>query len=152
MLLKIAPDLRDDELEDISQCCGGGTVDGIIVSNTTLARPPLKSRYAGEPGGLSGAPLFEPSTRRLARLYLLTAGRIPLIGVGGIGDADTAWAKILAGATLLQLYSALVYRGPGLVAEILEGLAARLAREKTTLAALRGCDAEAIAHHGLSGT
>ncbi len=152
MLLKIAPDLRDDELEDIARCCGGGTVDGIVVSNTTIARPPLKSRLAHERGGLSGAPLFELSTRRLARLYLLTEGRIPLIGVGGIGDAGTAWAKILAGATLLQLYSALVYRGPGLVAEILEGLSARLARQGLTLETARGRDASAIAHQGLSGT
>jgi dihydroorotate dehydrogenase len=152
MLLKIAPDLRDGELEDIARCCGGGTVDGIIVSNTTIARPPLKSRHAHEPGGLSGAPLFELSTRQLARLYLLTQGRIPLIGVGGIGDAETAWAKILAGATLLQLYSALIYRGPGLVAEILEGLSTRLRREGSTLAKACGRDATAIAHQGLSGT
>jgi len=152
MLLKIAPDLRDDELEDIAQCCGGGTVDGIIVSNTTISRPPLKSRHAGEQGGLSGAPLFKLSTRQLAHLYLLTQGRIPLIGVGGIADAETAWAKILAGATLLQLYSALVYRGPGLVAEILAGLAARLARHGLTLETARGRDARSIAHQGLSGT
>ncbi|MGQ0484080.1 MAG: quinone-dependent dihydroorotate dehydrogenase [Hyphomicrobiales bacterium] len=144
MLLKIAPDLRGDELEDIARCCGGGTVDGIIVSNTTIARPPLKSRHAQESGGLSGAPLFELSTRQLARLYLLTDGRIPLVGAGGIGDAETAWAKILAGATLLQLYSALVYRGPGLVAEIVEGLSARLRREGSTLAAIRGRDASAL--------
>ena len=152
MLLKIAPDLSAGELEDIARCCGGGTVDGIIVSNTTIARPPLKSRHAHEPGGLSGAPLFELSTRQLARLYLLTQGRIPLVGVGGIGDAETAWAKILAGATLLQLYSALIYRGPALVAEIVEGLSARLTREGSTLASVRGRDAKAIAHQGLSGT
>jgi dihydroorotate dehydrogenase len=152
MLLKIAPDLRNDELEDIARCSAGGTVDGIIVSNTATARPPLKSRHAQEPGGLSGAPLFELSTRQLARLYLLTDGRIPLIGVGGIGDAETAWAKILAGATLVQLYSALVYRGPRLVAEILEGLSARLARDGATLESVRGRDAKAAAHQGLSGT
>ncbi len=155
MLLKIAPDLRDNELEDIAHCCGGGTVDGIIVSNTTIARPPLQSRHAQEPGGLSGAPLFELSTRQLARLYLVTEGRIPLVGVGGVSDAETAWAKILAGATLLQLYSALIYRGPGLVAEILEGLSARLGREGSTLESVRGRDAKAVAHQGhqgLSGT
>ena len=152
MLLKIAPDLRDDELEDIAQCCGGGIVDGIVVSNTTISRPPLKSRHAREQGGLSGAPLFELSTRQLARLYLLTQGRIPLVGVGGIADAETAWAKILAGATLLQLYSALIYRGPGLVAEILTGLAERLARDGLTLETARGRDARSIAHQGLSGT
>jgi dihydroorotate dehydrogenase len=152
MLLKIAPDLRDDELEDIAKCCGGGTVDGIVVSNTTIARPPLKSNQAQEQGGLSGAPLFELSTRQLARLYLFTQGRIPLVGVGGIGDAGAAWTKILAGATLLQLYSALVYRGPKLVAEILAGLTERLAHQGSTLETARGREAEAIAHQGLSGT
>ncbi len=152
MLLKIAPDLGDSELEDIARCCDGGSVDGIIVSNTTISRPPLGSRHAGEPGGLSGAPLFELSTRQLARLYLLTGGRIPLVGAGGIADAETAFVKILAGATLLQLYSALVYRGPGLVAEILAGLAARLAHDGLTLQTARGREAEAIAHQGSSGT
>ena len=152
MLLKIAPDLGDDELEDIARCCGGGAVDGIIVSNTTLRRDGLSSPARGEAGGLSGAPLFALSTRVLAKVYLLTGGRLPLIGAGGIGDAETAWIKLRAGATLLQLYSALVYAGPALVEEILTGLAARLAASGQTLDAVRGSDAAAFAHQGLSGT
>jgi dihydroorotate dehydrogenase len=152
MLLKIAPDLRDDELEDIAVACGGGAVDGIIVSNTTLSRNDLRSPLQGQAGGLSGKPLFALSTRQLAKLFILTNGAIPLIGVGGIHDAETAWIKLAAGATLLQLYSALVYKGPALVTEILSGLSGRLGREGLTLARLRGRDASAIAHHGLSGT
>jgi dihydroorotate dehydrogenase len=88
----------------------------------------------------------------LAKVYLLTGGRLPLIGAGGIGDAESAWLKFCAGATLLQLYSALVYAGPSLVQEILDGLAARLAASGETLDAVRGRDAAAIAHQGLSGT
>jgi dihydroorotate dehydrogenase len=153
MLLKIAPDLRPDELEDIAICCGKGAVDGIVVSNTTIARPALKSIHASEPGGLSGTPLFDLSTRQLAHLYVLTGGRIPLIGAGGIGDVETAWIKLRAGATLLQLYSALVYRGPRLVGEILQGLTVRLDRAgASSLAAIVGADSQSLAHHGLSGT
>ena len=152
MLLKIAPDLRDDELQDIAAACGGGAVDGIIVSNTTLGRDGLQSPLKGEQGGLSGKPLFSLSTRVLARMFELTDGQIPLVGVGGIHDAETAWTKVCAGASLLQVYSALVYRGPGLVQEVLSGLSRRLAREGTSLAALRGRDAAAIAHQGISGT
>lgn len=150
MLLKIAPDLRDDELEDIARCCAGGTVDGIIVSNTTLRRDGLKSSRQAEPGGLSGRPLFGLSTQVLAKVYRLTAGAIPLVGAGGISDAGSAWTKLRAGASLLQLYSALVYRGPGLVSDILAGLSGRLGGGQT-LDAITGADAEAIAHHGLSG-
>ena len=124
MLLKIAPDLGADEMADVAQICGNGAVDGIVVANTTLARPHLASALARESGGLSGAPLFDLSTRQLAKLYLLTQGRIPLVGAGGISDAATALAKLRAGASLLQLYSALVYQGPGLVGDILQGLAA----------------------------
>lgn len=152
VLLKIAPDLRDDELQDIAAACAGGAVDGIIVSNTTLAREGLRSPLAGEQGGLSGRPLLALSTRQLARLHLLTKGAIPLVGAGGVHDRASALLKIRAGASLVQLYSALVYRGPGLVAEILSGLAAELSRSGETLDSLRGRDAEAIAHHGGSGT
>jgi dihydroorotate dehydrogenase len=127
MLLKIAPDLRNDELEDIAACCMGGTVDGVIVSNTTLARPLLRSSHKAETGGLSGRPLLALSTARLANFWLMTQGKVPLIGAGGIADAETAWRKITAGASLLQLYSALVFEGPGLVGRILEGLESRLA-------------------------
>lgn len=124
MLLKIAPDLNHEELEDIAACCAAGGVDGIIVSNTTIARPRLASIHAHEQGGLSGSPLFEASTAALAKMRALTQGRIPLIGVGGISDAASAAAKLRAGASLVQLYTALVYQGPGLISDILRGLAA----------------------------
>lgn len=153
MLLKIAPDLGDDELQDIAAVCAGGAVDGIIVSNTTLSRSGLRSGLKTEQGGLSGAPLFQLSTRQLARLYVLTAGRIPLVGVGGIDSAATAWRKIEAGATLIQLYSALVYQGPELVSHILTGLEQRLEAEGlTSLSSVTGRKAGDIAHQGLSGT
>ena len=152
MLLKIAPDLRDDELTDIAAACGGGAVDGIIVSNTTLSRAGLRSPLAAEQGGLSGRPLLELSTRQLARLHLLTRGAIALVGAGGVHDAASALLKIRAGASLVQLYSALVYRGPGLVAEILSGILAEIGRSGGTLASLRGRDAVAISHQGESGT
>jgi dihydroorotate dehydrogenase len=153
MLLKIAPDLGPGELEDIAACCADVAVDGIIVSNTTISRPPLRSLKAQEPGGLSGPPLFELSTRQLARLYLLTGGRIPLVGVGGICDAETAWLKLAAGATLLQLYTALIYEGPPLIPDILTGLVERLdSAGLSSLAAVTGSEAERLAHHGLSGT
>lgn len=126
MLLKIAPDLSTPELADIAAVTAKGEVDAVIISNTTLSRPPLHSRHKGEAGGLSGKPLFALSTRQLARFHQLSGGKLPLIGVGGISDAETAWMKIMAGASLLQVYSALVYKGPDLVQEILEGLARRL--------------------------
>jgi dihydroorotate dehydrogenase len=122
MLLKIAPDLGDAELADIAACCLGA-VDGVIISNTTLSRPTLSSPHRAETGGLSGKPLFDLSTRQLAKFYVLTQGRIPLIGVGGISDAETAFAKICAGASLVQLYSALAFHGPGLITQITQGLA-----------------------------
>lgn len=122
MLLKIAPDLSLDELQDVADCCAGGAVSGVIISNTTIGRGNLKSPHAKETGGLSGKPLFELSTRQLAQFYKMTGGRIPLIGVGGVSDAETAWAKIQAGASLIQLYSALVYQGPALVSDICAGL------------------------------
>jgi dihydroorotate dehydrogenase len=151
MLLKIAPDLSEEELEDIASCCAGGAVDGIIVSNTTLTRAGLRSPLGGEQGGLSGAPLLELSTRQLARLFLLTAGRIPLVGVGGVHDAASALLKLRAGASLVQLYSALVYQGPGLVAAILGGIVEELVRRNETLEGLRGRDAAALAHQSGSG-
>ena len=122
ILLKIAPDLAEADLQDVARLCGGGAVDGVIISNTTLSRPPLKSMHASEAGGLSGAPLFELSTQCLAQFHQMSGGKIPLIGVGGISDAATALAKFKAGASLIQLYSALVYKGPGLVQDICEGI------------------------------
>jgi dihydroorotate dehydrogenase len=126
MLLKIAPDLGSDELQDVAAACGNGAVDGVIISNTTISRPVLASPHAREAGGLSGRPLFELSTLQLAAFYKMTSGRIPLIGVGGVSDVETAWAKICAGASLIQLYSALVYHGPALVTDICAGLDAKI--------------------------
>jgi dihydroorotate dehydrogenase len=153
MLVKIAPDLSDREIEVIAELCSADPIDGIIVSNTTVSRPPLRSPLARERGGLSGKPLFDMSTRALARLRLLVDRRVVLVGTGGISDAATAWAKIAAGATLIQLYTALVYRGPALIDEILDGLASRLAEGGfASIAQASGCRAREIAHHGSAGT
>jgi dihydroorotate dehydrogenase len=129
VFLKIAPDLNDREIADIAEVAGLVGVDAIIATNTTLDRAGLRSPQAGEAGGLSGAPLFERSTAVLARLYCETGGTIPLIGVGGIGSAEQAYAKIRAGATAVQLYTALVYGGIGLVAQIVRELDALLERD-----------------------
>ncbi len=130
LLLKIAPDLNDEDLADIAAVALAGALDGLIVSNTTIARPAtLRSGFAKETGGLSGAPLFEPSTAVLSRMFALTEGRLPMIGVGGIASPEQAYAKIRAGASLVQLYSAMIYQGPGLVTRINRGLAALLARD-----------------------
>jgi dihydroorotate dehydrogenase len=130
LLLKIAPDLSAGQLEDIAEVALTSGIDGLIVSNTTVARPPgLKSPLRGETGGLSGAPLFGPSTEMLRAVFRLTRGELPLVGVGGIRSGSDAYAKIRAGASLVQLYTALVYRGPGLVAEITAELAAALRRD-----------------------
>ena len=124
VLVKIAPDLDLRGLDDVVAVCVSRGVDGMIVSNTTIERPPaLRGAKAREAGGLSGRPLFEPSTRMLARAYLRCAGAFALIGCGGVDSADAAVAKIEAGATLVQLYTGLAYRGPALVDEILSGLA-----------------------------
>jgi dihydroorotate dehydrogenase len=123
LLIKIAPDLDARGLEDIVATALAHRVDGLIVSNTTVARPAsLSSRNRAESGGLSGRPLFEPSTRLLARAYLLTGGAMPLIGCGGVEDARTALAKIEAGANLVQLYTGLALNGAGVIEEILGGL------------------------------
>jgi dihydroorotate dehydrogenase len=152
MLLKIAPDLEADEMQAIAECCLVAAVDGVIISNTTLSRPELHSLHAKETGGLSGAPLFDLSTQQLARFYLLTQGKIPLIGVGGIANADQAWSKICAGASLLQLYSALVFQGPQLVQQILAGLSRKLAMTNfATLSQAVGTSAERIAHQSPLG-
>jgi dihydroorotate dehydrogenase len=124
LLVKISPDLDLRGLDDVVEVCIARGVDGLIVANTTTARPSsLTHRNKTETGGLSGRPLFEPSTRMLARAYLRCGGALKLIGAGGVENAETALAKIEAGATLVQLYTGLVYRGPGLIGEILDGLA-----------------------------
>jgi dihydroorotate dehydrogenase len=130
LLLKIAPDLTDADRRDIADVALAGALDGLIVSNTTIARPAgLDSRFASEAGGLSGRPLFQPATDTLREIYRLTGGKLPIIGVGGIAGAVDAYAKIRAGARLVQLYSALVFQGPGLVRRIKEELAVLLARD-----------------------
>ena len=129
IFVKIAPDLDRHELEHVAKVALSSGIDGIIATNTTLSRDGLQNRHRGEKGGLSGAPLFERSTQVLARLSELTDGNLPLIGVGGIGSAEDAYAKIRAGAQAVQLYSALVYAGLSLVQDITTGLDALLQRD-----------------------
>ncbi len=143
IFLKIAPDLGDGDLAEVAAVALEHGVSAIVATNTTLAREGLASPLRGEPGGLSGQPLFLRSTQVLARLAQLTEGRLPLIGVGGIASAEQAYAKIRAGATALQLYTGLVYRGTRLVREILSGLEALLAADGyETLADAVGVDTE----------
>jgi dihydroorotate dehydrogenase len=129
VFLKIAPDLIEAELSDVAEVALASGIDAVIATNTTLSRDGLKSPQRSEAGGLSGAPLFDRSTRVLARLSALSDGRLPLIGVGGIASAEDAYAKIRAGAGAVQLYSALVYQGLSLVTDIARGLDAALARD-----------------------
>lgn len=129
VFVKIAPDLNDEEIEAIVEVAHSVRLDGIVATNTTLARDGLSSPNAREAGGLSGKPLFEKSTRVLARLSALTEGHLPLIGVGGIATAEDAYAKITAGAAAIQLYTALIFRGLSLVDEITRGLETLLARD-----------------------
>lgn len=127
LLVKVAPDLTEADRADIAEVALASGIDGLIVANTTLARPPgLPPHLAEGGGGLSGRPLFAPSTALLADFYRRTGGRLPLIGVGGIASGADAYAKIRAGARLVQLYTALVYQGPRLIAEIKREIAARL--------------------------
>ncbi len=129
IFLKIAPDLSDTELSEIADVARASGISGIIATNTTLDREGLRSDARDQAGGLSGRPLFEKSTRVLARLSQLTGGDMPLIGVGGVGSAEDAYAKICAGAHAVQLYSALVYEGLSLVSDIAKGLDAALERD-----------------------
>jgi dihydroorotate dehydrogenase len=144
VLLKIAPDLTLSELDDVVGIARKRGVDGVIVGNTTITRPAsLREREkAKEQGGLSGRPLFKLATRMLAETFVRAEGAFPLIGVGGIDSGPAAIAKIKAGATLLQLYTGLVFRGIGLVSEIKGDLAAALKRgHRNSLAAMVGVDA-----------
>ena len=130
VFLKVAPDLADADKADIAAAVVERKIDALIVSNTTIARPSrLKSAHAPEKGGLSGKPLFIPSTELLAEFHETLKGRIPLIGVGGVSSAEDAFEKIKAGASLVQLYTALIYRGPALVPQIVERLPALLRAE-----------------------
>ncbi|HEY2660375.1 MAG TPA: quinone-dependent dihydroorotate dehydrogenase [Caulobacteraceae bacterium] len=127
MLLKVAPDLDDGEIEAIVETVLAFGLDGIIAGNTTISRPDsLRSGLKGETGGLSGAPLMSLSTQTLARFHAAAAGRVALVGAGGVVSGADAYAKIRAGASAVQLYSAMVFEGPGLVTRIRRDLAARL--------------------------
>jgi dihydroorotate dehydrogenase len=143
IFLKIAPDLDDEGLAEIAEVAKTTGIACIIATNTTLSRDGLASRHRDEGGGLSGQPLFERSTRVLARLYRLTGGDIPLLGVGGVSNADQAWEKLRAGASAVQLYTALVYAGITLGAKIAQGLDARLEAEGMTMADVTGTGVDA---------
>lgn len=129
VFLKVAPDLEPADVDDIAEVAMARGVAALIIANTTITRPPLRSRHAGEGGGLSGAPLHDLALARLRDFRKATEGRLPLIAAGGIANADQAWARIRAGASLIQLYSALVYEGPGLARRINAGLIERLDRD-----------------------
>lgn len=129
VFLKVAPDLEPADIDAIARIAVDMRLGALIVSNTTIARPALRSPHAGEAGGLSGAPLRDLATRRIRDFRKATGGALPLVGVGGIGSAGDAWDRIRAGASLVQLYSALVYEGPGLARRIVRGLETRLRRE-----------------------
>ena len=142
LLLKIAPDLTPADARDVAQVALASGIDGLIVGNTTTSRPAgLRGRHARESGGLSGRPLFALSTELLREVFRLTEGRLPLIGVGGVASGADAYAKIRAGASLVQLYTALIYHGPGLVGRIKRDLAACLRADGfATVAAAVGAD------------
>jgi dihydroorotate dehydrogenase len=142
IFLKLAPDLEQQDIDDIARISLDKQIDALIISNTTISRPSLKSRHAAESGGLSGAPLKDLAQQRLVDFRAATGGRIPLIGVGGIANAADAYARIRAGASLVQLYSALVYEGPMLAQSINRGLLRLLDRDGfATLAEAVGVDA-----------
>lgn len=144
VLLKVAPDLTPAQQEDIAAVVLAHQVDGLIVSNTTLARPAiLAAGLRDQTGGLSGRLLKDQATRMVAAFYRLTGGQVPVVGVGGVSSAADAYEKIRAGATLVQLYTALVFHGPALVGEILAGLDRLLARDGyKDLSAAVGVDAD----------
>ena len=147
VLLKVAPDLSLAELDDVVHIARSRRVDGMIVANTTLARPSTlrESNRAKEQGGLSGRPLFRLSTRMVAETYVRTEGAFPLVGVGGIDTGGAALTKIRAGATLIQLYSSLIYKGLGLVDDIKRDLVSTLLRTgRDSLSEIVGADAAAI--------
>jgi dihydroorotate dehydrogenase len=147
VLLKIAPDLSLNELDDVVQIARSRRVDGMIVGNTTIARSSTlrETRRASEAGGVSGRPLFRLSTRMVAETYVRAEGAFPLIGVGGIDSGGAALTKIRAGATLIQLYSALIYKGLGLVSDIKRDLSSTLLRTgRDSLDEIVGADAATI--------
>ncbi len=129
VFLKVAPDLEPADIDAICRISIDRGLAALIVSNTTISRPPLKSRFAGEAGGLSGAPLKDLAQQRLRDFRKASGGAIPLVGVGGIASAEDAWARIRAGASLVQLYSAMAYEGPGIAARIVRGLERLMKRD-----------------------
>ena len=129
IFLKVAPDLEPADIDAIARIALDKKLGALIVSNTTISRPSLRSRHAEEAGGLSGTPLKPLALQRVRDFRKATGGQIPLVGVGGISSADDAWARIKAGASLVQLYSAMVYEGPGLGAKIVRGLERLMMRE-----------------------
>lgn len=150
LLVKLSPDIAVADLEEIAEVARKTSIAGIIATNTTISREGLKSSaeeiQACGDGGLSGLPLREPSNRMISRLYKLTAGKIPLIGVGGIFTAQDAFEKVCAGASLIQLYTGFIYQGPGIVADINKGLQETIEREgMRTLDEAVGCRAEEFA-------
>jgi len=153
VIVKIAPDIAEADLPAICERLAAHRVDGIAVSNTTLARGELADGQLGrQQGGLSGRPLFQRSTAMLARVYGLTEGKLPLIGIGGITSGETALAKLEAGASLIQLYTGLIYEGPGLIGRIKRHLAETLrVRGLSSLAGLTGCKAGEWAQRPLDG-
>lgn len=148
VLVKIAPDLESQDVEDLCALAMSEKLDGLVVSNTTIARPDsLTSPDRMQVGGLSGSPLFEPSTSLLRVVYAKTSGAIPLVGVGGISSGKDAYAKIRAGASLVQLYSALVFEGPALISKIKSDLRAYLSSDGfTTVADAVGADHRSGGH------
>jgi dihydroorotate dehydrogenase len=129
IFLKVAPDLEPADIDAIARIAIDKCLGALVVSNTTISRPALRSHHAGETGGLSGAPLRALATQRLRDFRKATGGAVPLVGVGGIATAEHAWERIRAGASLVQLYSAMVYEGPGLGATIARGLEALMRRD-----------------------
>jgi dihydroorotate dehydrogenase len=145
LLVKLAPDIASADLPDIVEACVEGGAQGLIVSNTTISRPDgLRSARAAEAGGLSGAPLFALSTRMLAQIAHLVAGRMVLVGVGGVSKGEQALAKIRAGASLVQIYTGFAYAGPALLSRLKRELLAALdARGFATIADAIGADLKA---------
>jgi dihydroorotate dehydrogenase len=129
VFLKVAPDLEPADVDAIARIALDKRLGALIVSNTTVSRPPLKSRHASEAGGLSGEPLRPLALQRLRDFRKATGSAVPLVGVGGIASAEDAWARIRAGASLVQLYSAMVYQGPGIARRIVRGLEQLMRRD-----------------------
>lgn len=126
VFLKVAPDLDSEQIDGIVRSATANGIDALIVGNTTVSRPSLRSRQSGEAGGLSGAPLAALALEKLRAFRSATGGALPLIAAGGIASADDAWERIIAGASLVQIYSALVYEGPWLAQRMADGLVRRL--------------------------